>query len=272
MDPMLARLLIMGALFAPDDDASAGGGGTGGGSKDDAGKGKGGAGTGDRGNADDDAAKAKAPKYSDDDLNGRIASERRKWETKSASELAARDAKITDLEKRIAALGEKRDDATADGDTKDARKLQQQITKLEADVAKLSKERDDSAGALTALTSRVKRGAAAQAIRTALVAGGAIDNAKALDQAARLMIDDGDPEIEVDDLGRVKRLEIAVGDKRFTGEKALSEAVAAFLAENDHLRKASSGGGTKGPKGLPKGRKLADMSPAEAIAAAYEDE
>lgn len=269
MNPDLFRVLIMGALLAPDDDASSGGGGSGGGAGADGKGGKGDGTKGDKGNGDD--ASAKAPKYSDDDLNGRLANERRKWEAKSKEASDASAAKIADLEKQIAALGKKKNDADDDGDARDAKKLAQQITKLEADVAAEKKRADDAVALNASTTSRVKRAAAADGLRTALSAAGAIENPKALDQAARLMLDDGDAEIVVDDLGRLKSIEIAVGDKRYTGAKALEEAAAAYLADNEHLRKASSGTGTKGPKGKAAGRKLSEMSTGDLLAAGLEE-
>lgn len=218
----LHRLLMMSALFAPEDEVSGG--------------------------ASGDAAAAKpageTPRtFSQEEVDRIVASRVAKAKGESKGALSASEqakARVAELE---AELEETRGKLAPD----DASKAEQ--AKATRENARLTKELADAKAAAAAattqlgdLTAKQKTSAIETVVRKALGASGA--HTQGLEQAVRLMVAEG--AAEVDDEG----VTVTINKVPYTGDEAIAKAAAAWLTANPHFAKGVDGGsGGRRPNG-----------------------
>lgn len=263
MNGTINALLILGALAGLDfveprggtqlfADSGEGGGGGGGATGTGGDAGAGGAGT-------DTKAGEGSKTFSQADVNGLLARERRAWETKAADAQKAIETKLAEAMQKLEKHEADKALEGATGKDRDILALRQTIAKLEADrkadnekLSAAEKAREEAIGAFRGHRAR-------GVVKDALLAAGALKGPKALDQATRTFLEEGKAEITVgDDDG----LAVAV---TFEGKRydSLAEAVTYWLTQNDHFLATPGGGsGAKNPKGSGGNgsRALADMT------------
>lgn len=217
------RHLLFGVLYAEAGEANGAGGGAA------AGQAQG--------------AEKPQPKYTDDDLNGIVARERRKLETKFADyeSVKAQASEAAELKKQIAELSEKLELTGKTESEKQkliAEKLEQQ---RRSEVEKISAERDQAKSAAEAAAKALLDTKKEYQVTQALTAAKALPSM--LPYAIRAFIDE--VEIELDEKGKVTGATVDGVPK-----KDLNEAAVAWLKNRDGFAQApQGGGGTRGSNG-----------------------
>lgn len=205
------------------------------------GEGEGGGGGGGE-NKSDGGAKT----FSQEDVNGLLARERRTWEGKLAEATTKANADLADVRAKLDALeGEKKLEGVT-GKDREIEKLRQTIAKMESDGKALGEARTKAEQDRDAALTRYRTHRASEQARDALIKAGALSDPKALNLATRTLLADGKAEIAEDAEGNLT-VSLVLDGKRYD---ALDQASKTWLQSNElFLKAAGGGGGTKAPNG-----------------------